>query len=851
MIKEPSKAGLLKIKYTKPGSNKHLSPRQNLYYQLDDSLNHKVTLVTAPAGYGKTTAVLKWLETLTLPSAWLSLDTEDNEAIVFWRYFCAALDTISCNISKDADYVFTSHELIEAKVHLNILIDKSTNIPSEFFLILDDFHFINNQVVLDDLSYLITYLPANMHLILISRTKPQLKLAKLGLKENLLNILTKDLRFSSGEIHQFYQARGYVLQEEEIQKIESYTEGWAAALVALTLSFRDEKYEHQIIRSLKKSHLHIDTYLAEDVFHIWTREQQDFMVKTSVADRLCGPLCEAITDFDGSRLLKELYDENSFLVALDDEGTWFRYHHLFRDFLQKKLEKMDDALIQNLHCRTGEWLKTNGLVNEAIEHFLHGAHYQAALLLIEKHGGALARRGEYANVLSWIERLPVIFSGNSPMIMLLKAAYYCSNNDSLAAWKCMEWIEFALKAGNALHEDFRTEYMMVKANLFLIQGDTENALRAIIEAAACGINQVRNTNYLDINLYDISMYRTVYHIFIKMQTKSSTDYDSMVKNYRSLIRTNPGYAPLIVGEFYYESGRLDEALPKLLASVDEAIQANCPGALVPAMVTLAKIRRARGEIAEALEVIEECENRIEKLHKPHWVYMLKAFKARLYIDQADNEKLDKWMMERRLSLYQKIIRTWEYELIVLARVLIAKKRYGDAHLLLNRLLNFTKGLKRSHSIVEITNLLAITALKNLNEALAEEYFEKALSIGIDEGYIRSFVDELNPMVLLLELYIEQHNEEDRLVAYAQKLLKHTKDAVKQSTFLDSPNNFKNLLTPAEQKVFNCLINTYDNHEISAKLGITIRTVKAHTGSIYHKLGVKNRLQCLRKVRNIE
>ena len=454
-------------------------------------------------------------------------------------------------------------------------------------------------------------------------------------------------------------------------------------------------------------------------------------------------------------------------------------------------------------------------------------------------------------MLSWIERLPVKFSENSPMIMLLKATYFTSNNDLQSAWECMEWIELAINDGTALPENFRTEYMLVKANLFLIQGDAENAFSAISEAAACGINQVRNTNYLDVNLYDISMYRTAYHIFIKMQTKSSTDYNSLVKNYRSLIRTNPGYAPLIVGEFYYESDSLDEALPKLLASVDEAIQAHCTGALVPAMVTLAKIRRAHGEIANALEVIEECENRVEKLHKPHWGYMLKAFKVRLYIDLDEKKKLDKWMRENRLSLYQNIIRTQEYELIVLARVLIAKKRYGDAQLLLNRLLNFAEGLKRSHSIVEITNLLAITSLKNSNEALAEAYLEKALSIGIGEGYIRSFVDELDPMVLLLKLYIERHHEADRLVAYAQELLNHTKDAVQHSTFLVSPNTntFEKLLTPTELKVFNCIINTYDNHEISAELGITIRTVKAHTGSIYHKLGVKNRLQCLRKARS--
>lgn len=842
--------GLLKTKYSLPGLNKHQVTRRILNDKLNDSLNHKLTLITAPAGYGKTTAVLKWLESVTLPAAWLSLDAEDNDAIVFWRFFCAALDSVFSNIRKDTDYVFASQELFKAKVHLRILIDSLTNMPSDSLFILDDFHFIINQTILDDLSHLITYLPTNLHLILISRAVPQLKLAKLGLKGDLLLIRANDLRFSSVEIYQYFQARGYFLQKGEFQKIESYTEGWAAALVAVTLSLKHDQDRHHVISSFGNCNLHIENYLAEDVFYTWTKEQQDFMIKTSIVDRLCGPLCEAITDYEGSRLLKELYDQNSFLVALDDEDTWFRYHHLFGDYLRKKLEKTDVASIQNLHRRAGDWLKTNGFSNEAIEHFLKGAHYEDALHLIEKHGGALARRGEYAHVFSWIERLPFKFSENSPIIMLLKAIYFASTDDLPSAWRCMEWIGFLLKKGTALPEDFRTEYMMVQTNLFLIQGDIENSLQAIIEAAACGINQVRNMNYMDSNLYDISMYRTVYHILVKMLRKGSTEYDSFARNYRSLISINPGYAPLIVGEFYYESGRLNEALPKLLASMDEAIHANCPGALVPAMVTLAKIRRAHGDIAGALEVMEECENKVEIFHKPHWGYILKAFKVRLYIDLDDNKKLDKWMMENSLSLYQDVIRTREYELIVLARVFIAKKRYEDAHHLLSRLLNFAEGLKRSHSIVEITNLLGITALKNLNVALADEYIEKALSIGIEEGYIRSFVDELDPMVSLLELYIERHNEEDRFAAYAQKLLSQTKDAVKHLTFIVSPNRLVKLLTPTELKVFNCILNAYDNTKIAAELRITLRTVKAHTGSIYHKLGVKNRLQCLNNFRNI-
>lgn len=841
--------GLLKTKYTLPSLNKQMITRRLLNHKLDEALNHKLTLLTAPAGYGKTTSVLKWLETAALPTAWLSLDAGDNDAIVFWRYFSAALCSVSNSLSHTINYVFESQELFKAKVHLSILIDFLTEFPSSALLVLDDLQHITHQEVLDDLSHLITYLPANLHLIMLSRTAPPLKLTVLGLKENLLRIRAEDLRFTSGEIYQYYQARGYFLPNEDIQKVEDYTEGWAAALVAVSLALKDERTRLQAISSFGKSNLHIEAYLAEDVFHTWTKEQQDFMIKTSIADRLSGPLCEAIADCDGNRLLQELYEQNGFLIALDDQGTWFRYHHLFRDYLRKKLGKSETAMIRNLHGRAGEWMENNGFHKEAIEHFLQGAHYKDALLLVEKQGGALLRRGEYTQVISWIERLPEQYSGNSIMILLQKTICFTKINDFKKAWQCLDSVELALKKENRSIKDLGAEYMLVQANLFLRQGEIKAALSAISEAAALGVNPVMSTNYLDFNLCDISMYRTVYHIFITILRKSRNEFHSITKNYRSLISSNPGYAPLVAGEFLYESDRLEEALPQLLSSVDEAVRANCPGSYVPAMVTLSRIRHAHGDMAGTLQIMHECEKNIGTFHQVHWSYMVKAFLTRMHLELNDEEKVDRWLKESRLSLYQEIVGTREYELIVLARVLLAKKRCQDAHLLLNRLLNFAEGLKRSHSIVEITNLLAVTALKNMKKELAGEYIEKALSIGMVEGYVRSFVDELEPMVLLLELYLERHPEENSLTAYAMKLLSRTKGAVKNSTFTAAPNEFKKLLTPTELKVLNHILNACDNSGIAAELGITVRTVKAHTGSIYRKLGVKNRLQCINTCKN--
>lgn len=848
MAPEPAaNVTLLKTKHSIPGLNKLLLPRRAVSHRLEGSLSRRLTVVTAPAGYGKTAAVLKWLENTKPPCAWLSIDADDNDPIVFWRYFCAALDSVSAGVSRDTEYVFADGELFKANIHISILIDCLSRTDPDFLLVLDDFHLITSPAVLDGLSRFIAYMPSNMHLVMISRTEPRLKLTRLALKEDMVKIGPKELRFGTEEIYQYYKARGYLLKHEEIQRIESYTEGWAAALVAVALSLKDERHRDSIISSFGSCDQHIENYLAEDVFHTWTKEQRDFMEKTSILDRLCGPLCEAVTGYDAGRLLKELYDNDSFLISLDDDGTWFRYHHLFSEFLVKKLNKSQPAVIEDLHYKAGKWFEANGFLNEAIGRFLTGKHYEEAAALIEEHGRYLMRKGESSSVLSWLEKLPDHYICSSFRIINFKTAYYAEAGDFVKAWECMESAELLIKNETISDKPCYTELLLAKAYLFFSQGDIINLQSTVKEAASHSIFDNIQKAYLDLNLYDISLYRTSAQATMKALRQNPEAYRSFVRNYRSIISTKPGYATLLEGEPYYESGKLDEALPNLVASVDEAVNAKCPGSLVPAMITMAKISRAHGDIRGALEIVEECERRVSEFHKPHWGYMLKAFKVRLYIDRKDTEMIDQWMAENRLSLNQDNIRIHEYELIVLSRVFIHKRRYHNADILLTRLLSFAEGLKRNHSAVEISNLLAITAFKSRNEEIALKHLEKALSIGLEEGYVRSFLDELPVMASLLELYILKHKKEEKLARYAGELLARAKDAAALSMLATGPDVPKNLFTPAERKVVELMIGAYDNREIANKLGITIRTVKAHTGSIYKKLGVKTRMQCINKV----
>lgn len=838
---------LLKIKHSAPNSANRLLPRLPLGKKLNDALGCRVTVITAPAGYGKTTTVMKWLENIPFPYAWLSIDDGDNNPVTFWRYLCAALSDIGKGIGKDTEYVFASQELLKANVHISILIERLSEADTDFICVLDDLHLIKNQEILDALSFFISYMPSNMHLLLISRTEPRLKLTRLGLKEDLLRIKAKDLRFETEEIDQFFKTRGYFLNREEVQRIEAYTEGWAAALVAVTLSLRDEKNIRGVISGFGSSNQHIEDYLAEDVMSTWTEEQRDFMEKISVLDKFCSPLCSVVTGYDGERLLRELYERNSFLIALDEERVWFRFHHLFQDFLRKKLKKRNPAMAQELNRKAGEWLEENEFIEEAMECFLQGALFEQAAALLEKLWGLTRTlvHGEYSKMIFWISRLPNRYKKNRPAVLLIEIHYYISIDNIDRAAERLGRLERFMEE-NSVPEVVRIDYRMAKANLVFSKGDFDNLLSVVISATSYVENNY--FDYWDFNLFEISTYRAKTCYGIQMMRNNSKYYDQVAQSYRSRIRKYPGYLPLEAGELFYESGKLNEALPELASAVDEAIAVGCLGALVPAMVTLAKIRCSHGDMQGAFAMIEECENKVEIYNKPHWGYLLKAFKARLHLESGETDAAEKWMEGSRLSLFQEITAAREYELIVLVRVLIAKRHYKDASFLLNRLFNFAEARSRVHSSVELLNLLAITAMKDFDEDSALKYIEKALRIGMREGYARSFADELSPMVSLLELYLGKGKKDSRTAAYAKKLLGLTKENVQHSVFSIGLNTVESLLTPKENKVLQLLISTCTYNEIADKLGITMSTVKSHTGSIYKKLEVKSRVQCINRVR---
>lgn len=850
---------MLKAKLHAPAIDKNIIHREKLLHKLTHVSEHKLTLVTAPAGYGKTTAVLHWLLQCGLPSAWLSLDSHDNSPGVFWQYVCSALDNIVSGVIEETEYTFSTQEILESNIHINILIDKLNEAESDFILVLDDLHYITNPSILKGLSYMIDYMPLKMHLIIISRTVPDVNSSRHRIKWQIQHINEKDLRFENDEIFQFYQARGITLDNSDVIKVSNYTEGWAAALVAVAMSFEDSGRNRDIITGLKVSGEDIGQYLNNEILRTWSEEKRTFALKTSILDTLSEDICNAVTGENNSkRMLTEIYEGNGFLVAMDAERREYRYHQLFRSFLRKLLSENDPIEVPKLHAKAGFWFKEHGMMPEAIDHLLDGCFYRDAFELIEHRIDNLIRHNDFDRLLPWVERLPESYKSRSFKIAAIYAMYFTQTGRTHLSRQWLDRMkslreEYEYSSGPEWSAYSLTVCNLTEATLLAREGNVE-FMAFLFSAAENKSHKI--SDYYDFNMADIYFYRCPINVLTKLFRQAPEKYHRMIERYRGMIKENPGYAPLAIGEYYYESNKLEEALPYLLKALEEARAAVCPGTLVPVMVNLARIRRAAGDIHGALDILKECGEMLQGMGKAHWNYVLAAFRCRLYMDIGDTSGVDKWFASSKLGMFTELSKAREFELIVYARVLMYKGRPRDALLLLERLLTLTDENTRNHSRVEILNLLALLHYRENDLPKSMEYLENALVIGMKEGYLRSFLDEFSPMAKLLNRYTThksrqaEHPEAEALITYAKNLsgqLQKYIGAVTESTGRTATEDKVKKLTAQETKVLELLAKAKTNREIGLMLGISLTTVKTHTRNIYGKLDVQNRVQCIKRI----
>ncbi len=895
---------ITKLYVPRPGHN--LVSRPRLIGRLNEGLRRKLTLISAPAGFGKTTLLSEWVQG-AMPVAWVSLDEGDNDPVRFWSYVVAALDRVLAGLGASAMPLLQTAIPAPIESFLTDLINKLATVPHEFALALDDYHVVHAVPIHHGLIHLLKHLPPSMHLLIATRADPLLPLARLRARGQMVELRAGDLRFTLEEAAAFLNGViGLDLSADDVGALEEHTEGWVAGLQLAALSMRGREDLHGFVSAFAGSQRYVLDYLVEEVLQRQPKSIQAFLTCTSILERLSGPLCDAVmggmedraaadvpatherASATGSQAVLEYLEAgNLFVVPLDDQRRWYRYHRLFAECLRNRLEGAvasglhgvsDD--VPELHRRAAGWYQTEGLNAEAVPHALAAQDWEWAAGLVERTAQEITLvRGEMVTLENWLKALPAEMIRARPRLCLAQAWVSVIHQQVEAAEASLCQAEQASISGETA--DIRGEIEALRSLGAVLKGDLHGAaelarraleqlprddlfLRSLValdngivhhmgggvvagslacaEAVRMGqqAGNIIATTLASWLLGEMERLQGRLHRAAEVYRTATSRSGAA-----SLPVAGPVYSGL--GEILREWNRLDEAARYLAQGTELAAQWN-PGLALDGYVSLARVRQAQGDTQGALEAMR----RTEGLGAASDILSMDAALVetqvvRLWIAQGNLEAAGRWAQECGLSAdgewtrgpYPYVVR--ESVILGLARVLMAQGDAPRALRLLDTLLLEAEPLGRTTVVIEVLTLQALAqhALGEVDAALGP--MERALSLAEPEGFVRVFLDEGPPAGDVLRSIAGRPSP---VGAYARRLLAAFDGAPAHPLQVEP-------LSEREMQVLGLIADGLSNREIAEQLIVGVGTVKTHINNIYGKLGVHSRTQALARARELQ
>jgi LuxR family maltose regulon positive regulatory protein len=892
-----------------PRPNVVLRPR--LIERLNEGLpaGRKLTLISASAGFGKTTLVSEWVAGCERSEpkvrvAWLSLDEGDNDPARFLIYLVAAFQTLAPNLGGGVLGALQSPQPPSTESILTALLNEITTVPDNFVLVLDDYHVIDSKPVDEALTFLLEHLPPQMHLVIATREDPHLPLARLRARGQLTELRAADLRFTPAEATDFLnQVMGLNLRDADIAALEARTEGWIAGLQLAALSMQGRSDTADFIQAFTGSHRFVLDYLAGEVLERQPERVRNFLLQTAILDRLSGSLCDAVTAQDGGRgMLETLERGNLFVVPLDNQRQWYRYHHLFADVLQAHLIEAQPEQVSSLHQRASAWYEQNGFPPEAIRHALAAEDFVRAAGLIELAWSAMDLSFHSSTWFGWVKELPDVLIRARPVLSvdyawalldggeleasearLLEAERWLdaptdqmvvvdkeqfrSLPASIAtarAYRSLAFgdvpgaVKYAQQALELTPEDDQVRYNEATSLLGLAQYTSGN-LQAAERSLADFHTNLRKTGEIP-TLVGITFLLADIRVALGRLHEAESIYQQSLRLATGQGEPMPlGTADLYrgLGELYVERGDLEAAAQHLLTSQKLGEQTATTDWLHRLCVSQARLKEAQGDLDGALALLDEAERVYVRAPLPD-VHPVAALKARIWLKQGRLAEALGWAREQGLSMDDDLRYTREFEHITLARVLIAAGKSNreagsldEATRLLGRLLQAAETGGRMGSVIQILLLQALVyqAQDNLPHALAP--LERALALAEPQGYVRIFVDEGEAMRLLIEK--QSRNRDHPLSGYADKLLAAFTQpaAAPKSAIIHQKSDMIESLSERELEVLKLLRSELSGPEIAQQLIVSLHTLRTHTNNIYNKLGVNNRRAAVRRAEELD
>ncbi len=726
---------LLLTKLHIPPPRLELVLRTRLIKHLNEGLHRKLTLISAPAGFGKTTLVSHWVAGSAFPAAWLSLDARDGDPSEFVMYLVASLQTIAADVGVGILVALQAPQPPPIELILTALLNEITTIPDNFILVLDDYHMVDSKPVDNILPFLLEHCPPQMHLVIASREDPPLPLARLRARSQLTELRLADLRFTPAEAAEFLnRVMGLNLSEEDIAALEARTEGWIAGLQLAAISMQGRSDAASFIQAFTGSHRFVLDYLVEEVLQRQPERVRNFLLQTAILDRLSGSLCDAVTAQQGGRgMLETLERDNLFIIPLDDQRHWYRYHPLFAEVLQARvIDELPDQGF-SLHQRASKWFEQNGLAADAIRHALAAKDFERTANLVELAIPEIRRNRQEAThtELGWLKALPDELIHFRPVLGVAYAYALFGNGDLEAVEPRLRDAEKWLDPTTGLHArpEFPAEGMVVvdeeqfrvlpgmiallRAAQALARGDMAEAVknaRRVLDFApeddhlmlggaasilgldafasgdldtasrmtADGIASVRRSGYISSAIGGAIVLADIQIAQGRLQ-EAMTTYEQALG--WAAVPGAPGLrgaADMHVGmsNLCYEHNDLKTAMQHLLTSQALGELAGLPQNPYRWCAALARIREAQGDLTETLDLLDQAERLYNANFSPN-VRPIAARKIRVWVAQGRLGEALRWVREGGLSVEDELSYLREFDHITLARVLLA--RYQSDH----------------------------------------------------------------------------------------------------------------------------------------------------------------------------
>lgn len=840
--------------------------RSRLSAKLERGLNQRLSLVAAPAGFGKTTLLSSWLEQTTYAKAWLTLDPRDNDPLRFLSYLVAALQTVEPEIGQRVQQALQAAQPAASETLLISLINELHQIRQPIILVLDDYHVIEQQAVDDMLNFLLEHLPTTLHLVLATREDPQLPLARLRARGQLNEIRVADLRFSLAESGEFLRkVMGLQLPDQAIAKLEARTEGWIAGLQLAALSLQGQSDHTSFIETFSGQHQFILDYLLEEVLQHQSAEIQTFLVQTSMLERMCGPLCDAVLNQTTSQALLEQIDQaHLFIVSLDQQRYWYRYHQLFSDLLRQRLtQQLNQQQIAGLHQRASAWYQQQGLLLEAFQHATAAHDYRQAERLMEQM--PLHANGNVSTMLNWLAALPSSVLDQQPSLWVRYAAMLLvlgqtsgveaklqaaerglqslpanlRNRDllgqiaaaratlALTQYQIETIIQQAQRAFEYLHPQnlpFRATANWALAYAYQVHGERQNTHAAL--TAAISFSQQSNDTFTLI-LATIGMGQL---------QESNLELHRAAATYRHVLRLAGEQPQQIISEahlglarIYYQWNDLATAEQHAQQSLQLAMQYEQGiDRFVMSELMLAQLKLAHNDQTEAQRLLDQTEQFARQQHFNQRFGDISYWRIQLLLRQAQFASASQLATEQRLPICQ-------------AQIALAQAQPATAIALLEPLQQQAQNWPDQLLQIELLLALAYAAQQQREPALAA--LNQALALAEPNQLLRSLLDHGMAMQQLLQLAID-HGLTSPLIK--QALIEF---ANHQPAMQPHPHKLERL-SEREIEVLQQIAIGLTDREIGERLYLSMYTVKVHARNIYAKLEVSNRTQAVARARTL-